>query len=243
MAILHKNTFYNPENISDILGQGFHIHSKNPVTLNYEEIDKGRVNYFIPKGSSTNEGLSIHMDHFCKYSIQEVVIKEDKGNKRSKYWINTTSSSGRRCPFRIRNHSKSQVILTDSTCLTGDIVLENVVINMFNMVLGVRPGGKVINNGDFREFLYHLRSLLYPIKNIDFGTRGGINFTPKMEVTEKNLYQFNKNEEFHYILSNQFPNIPRLNLVCGYDEKTYAVLTFDLNNPNHSNINLYGYNK
>lgn len=138
MAILNKKSFFNQENISYILEKGFHIHSTNPVRFDYENFGEGKVVYYIPKGSTTNEGLSIHMDVLNKFDIQELIIKEDKGNKRTRYWINTSWDRSGRCPFRIRNHSRSQVILTDSTCLTGNIVLENVVIKMFDMMFGIR---------------------------------------------------------------------------------------------------------
>lgn len=90
MSILNKKPFFNQENLSYILEKGFHIHSTNPVRFDYEEFDKGRITSFIPKGSTTNEGLSIHIDVLNKFDIQELIIKEDKGNKRTRYWINTS---------------------------------------------------------------------------------------------------------------------------------------------------------
>ena len=244
MAILNKKTFFNQENISYILEKGFHIHSTNPVRFDYENFGEGKVIYYIPKGSTTNEGLSIHMNVLNEFDIQELIIKEDKGNKRTRYWINTsmdTTYKSGRCPFRIRNHSRSQVILTDSTCLTGSIVLENVVIKMFDMMFGIRGDGRVIPNNDFRVFLYDLKSLLYPVHSIQFGQRGGITFTPRIGEQTHILELFIKNEEFHDTIRNQFPNLPQLNLVCGYDKHSYATLIFDLHNPNNSHINICPY--
>lgn len=86
MAILNKKTFFNQENISYILDKGFHIHSTNPVRFDYEKLGEGKVVYYIPKGSTTNEGLSIHMDVLNKFDIQELIIKEDKGNKRGDFF-------------------------------------------------------------------------------------------------------------------------------------------------------------
>lgn len=241
MAILNKNTFYNESNLSHILESGFNIHSSNPVRIDYANFDKGKIAYYIPKGSTTNEGFTIHMEYLNKFSIQEVIIKEDQGNKRTKYWVNTTWDREGRCPFHIRNHSKSMLILTDSTCITGDIILENVVVSMGRLDVEIGRGGKVIFNNTGRLFLYDLNSILHEVKNIDFGKRGGITFSPRIGDQWFLLEQFNKNEEFHDIIRKQFPSLSRLNLVCEYGERSYATLIFDLNNPNNSHINICPY--